>query len=67
MKNKLAKLLLIVTFLAVADFSYAQPPPPPPTPGVPIDGGLGFLAAAGAAYGIKKFRDGRKSQKNEKN
>lgn len=28
--------------------------------GVPIDGGISWLAAAGAAYGIKKFRDSRK-------
>lgn len=27
---------------------------------VPIDGGLGFLIAAGVGYGIKKVRDSRK-------
>lgn len=31
----------------------AAPPPPPPT--VPIDGGLGFLLAAGVAYGARKL------------
>jgi hypothetical protein len=30
-------------------------PPPPPAP-VPIDGGLSFLLAAGAAYGVKRMR-----------
>lgn len=30
---------------------------------VPLDGGLGFLAAAGAAYGIKRIRDNRKKEK----
>lgn len=31
--------------------------------GVPIDGGLGFLLAAGAGYGVKKIREMRKSKK----
>lgn len=30
-------------------------PPPPPTP-VPIDGGMGFLLAAGCAYGLRNLR-----------
>lgn len=29
---------------------------------VPLDGGLGFLAAAGALYGIKRIRDNRKKE-----
>jgi len=28
--------------------------------GVPIDGGMGFLLAAGAGFGIKKIRESRK-------
>jgi hypothetical protein len=28
----------------------------------PIDGGLGFLIAAGVGYGVKKVRDSRKKQ-----
>jgi hypothetical protein len=32
------------------------PPPPPPPIGVPLDGGLSALLAAGAALGAKKFR-----------
>lgn len=31
---------------------------------IPLDGGLGFLAAAGAAFGIKRVRD-RKSKNKE--
>jgi hypothetical protein len=31
--------------------------------GVPIDGGLGFMIAAGASYGLKKIRDHRKRSK----
>jgi hypothetical protein len=30
----------------------------------PIDGGLGLLLAAGAAYGVKKYRDVQKLRKN---
>jgi len=37
-------------------------PVPVIDPDVPIDGGLSLLLAAGAAYGDKKFRDGRKKE-----
>ena len=29
-------------------------------PDAPLDGGVGFLVAAGVAYGVKKMRDKRK-------
>lgn len=32
---------------------------------VPLDGGLSFLAAAGVGYGLKKYRDMRKSKTAE--
>ena len=32
---------------------------------VPIDGGLGFLIAAGVGYGVKKVRDGRRQKRAE--
>jgi len=31
-------------------------------PDCPIDGGLSLLLAAGAGYGIKKYRDGRRKE-----
>ena len=37
-------------------------PPPPPTPGVPIDGGAGFLLAAGVGYGLREIRKRRKKE-----
>jgi len=50
--------------------TFAAPAPPPsgtpgcwPPPCIPIDGGIVFLMAAGAAYGAKKFRDARKNGK----
>jgi hypothetical protein len=47
-------------------------PPPPPPPGtdptaVPIDGGAGWLLAAGAGYGIKKLRERRKKNSEAQN
>ena len=42
-------------------------PQPPPGGGVPVDGGLAFLLAAGAGYGAKKAYDYRKNKvKSEK-
>lgn len=45
-------VLVIVSF----SFSYAQPSFPSDPNQAPIDGGLGLLAAAGAAYAYKKLR-----------
>ena len=63
-------LLAVVTFafMMMPDLVFAQDPPPPPMfgPGpsqTPIDGGLALLAAGGAGYAMKKFRD-RKKQNN---
>ncbi len=36
-------------------------PPPPPNP-IPIDGGVGFLLAAGIGYGLKRMKDSRKNK-----
>jgi len=53
----------VFTVLPVMNLIAAGPPGPPggggdppcwPAPCVPIDGGLGFLIAAGLAYGGKK-------------
>lgn len=56
-------LILVALFAGAGDL-IAQPPPPT-LPGMPdqapIDGGLGFLAAAGGAYAWKKLRN-RKSE-----
>ncbi len=34
-------------------------------PDVPIDGGLSVLLAAGAAYGVKKYRDHKKGKEEQ--
>jgi len=61
-KNKIT-ILLTACFLLFPFFLneiLAQgPPPPEPANGVPIDG-IGFLAALGIIYGVKKIRDKKK-------
>ena len=72
MKNKLVKAIFLATlFVVLSSVSFAQPPSGPPPGGavpagntppcwdpqcVPVDGGLGFLLAAGALFGIRKLR-----------
>jgi len=71
--NFLIPLALLVLMMCVSDPSVAQvagggPPGPPagggppcwPPPCVPIDGGLGFLLAAGALIGGKKIYDSKR-------
>ena len=55
--NIIFKALVLVCCLVLPMLTYAQPDPPADTP---IDGGLSLLLAAGAAYGVKKYRDSRK-------
>ncbi|MFZ6665686.1 PID-CTERM protein-sorting domain-containing protein [Peijinzhouia sedimentorum] len=63
--------LLTLSLLFLSALSYAQTfgGPPSFTPDVldnPIDGGLSLLLGAGAAYGAKKLRDKRKTNKDRK-
>ena len=57
MRNKIAQI--IVFSLPLITVITAQPDFPGAPAQAPI-GGLGLLAAAGAAMAIKKFMDGRK-------
>ncbi|MBX2920433.1 MAG: hypothetical protein KF741_14450 [Ferruginibacter sp.] len=52
-----AVILLLV--LLIPTIVFAQGPPDPND--VPIDGGLSVLLVAGAAYGVKKYRDYKKN------
>jgi hypothetical protein len=58
-KKNLYTLLVMLVCMALPLLSIAQAGPDDPND-VPIDGGLSLLVAAGAAYGIKKYRDARK-------
>jgi hypothetical protein len=68
----------ILVLVLCAQVTLAQPPPPDDPnnvgggtgdsgggAGVPIDGGLGILLAAGAGLGLKKAWDARKSGTSE--
>ena len=46
-------------FLSLTCIALAQPCPPGCPLAIPIDGGIGFLLVAGAAYGVKKIRQAR--------
>jgi len=48
-------IITLIFLLILAGIAYAQPLPPSDNP-VPLDGGLLVLMAAGAAYGVKKYR-----------
>ena len=65
-KSKLKTELSILIILAIFCMPYlALAQDPGGGPDVPIDGGLTLLIAAGAAYGVKKYRDGRKKQNED--
>ena len=44
--------------------SNTDPPTLPTDPGIPVDGGLSILLAAGAAYGVRKLRRNTPQQKS---
>lgn len=72
MTNKtgtIAKGILLSLFLINAGVLLAQPDPTTgptcwPPPCIPIDGGIGFLVAAGIAFGVKKTLDSRSEKKH---
>ena len=60
-KMKAVRYILIMVVLVLGPvLLQAQPSDPQDAAGVPIDGGLSVLLAAGAGYGVKKIRESRK-------
>ncbi len=59
-------LIIIIAFSCLPSISQAQrgPGPDPDATGIPFDGGLTLVIAAGAGYAIKKARDKRKKEKH---
>ncbi len=74
--NRLVLNAAILALVLCAQVTLAQPPPPDDPnnvgggtggAGVPIDGGLSILLAAGAGLGLKKAWDARKQNSEENN
>jgi len=59
------KIILTLFFIFGMGIVFAQPIFPTDTIGVPIDGGLSLLLAAGAAYGAKKVYEFRNKDKQD--
>ncbi len=60
--------LFLIVLLVFPGMVHAQDPSgldPASDIDAPIDGGLGFLIAAGVGYGIKKYRDLKKKETSE--
>ncbi len=55
-------IILLFTIMPFAGIAQTGIPDPDDSP---IDGGLSLLLAAGAAYGVKKYRDGKKKGKED--
>ena len=75
-KTYLLCILATVAMALSSQVAMAQPPPPDDPnnvgggtggAGVPIDGGLGILMAAGAGLGLKKAWEARKLATDENN
>jgi hypothetical protein len=64
--KKIKKVVIILAILSVPVITKAQPGGGDGDPGAPIDGGISLLLAAGAAYGVKKYRQGKKEEEQEK-
>ncbi|MBL7932046.1 MAG: hypothetical protein JNL60_09090 [Bacteroidia bacterium] len=70
--KKVRSFFTIVMIVAGPVLSWAAPGPPTtgtttsptcwPPPCIPVDGGIGFLIAAGAIYGAKKIYSSRKKE-----
>lgn len=56
-KRDICVTVLLLLCIALPMVTLAQGPPDPED--TPIDGGLSLLLAAGAAYGVKKYRDNK--------
>ena len=63
--NNILQYLALIIILLVPTLAIAQGDPGG-DPGVPFDGGASLLVAAGVAYGVKKYRERKKSRKSGK-
>lgn len=59
-KYMIMKFLMVMLMFLLPGIVMAQVTDPG-CPDCPIDGGLSLLLAAGVGYGVKRYREGRKS------
>ena len=69
--KKVSLLFMLLALPTIMVLAQDEDPPPPGDggggdPGVPIDGGISLLAAAGIAYGAKVVHARRKAKQAEK-
>lgn len=60
----ITSLMMLIVMLAIPVLTMAQGDPGG-DPDAPIDGGLSVLLAAGAAYGVKKYRNHKKKNNED--
>lgn len=60
--DRLLPVVLTLFCIVLPLITMAQDGPQDPED-TPIDGGLGLLIAAGAVYGVKKYKDAKKAGK----
>jgi hypothetical protein len=65
-KKRFYKLSAVLVTMITAFPFFVMAQDPGGGPDAPIDGGLSVLIAAGAAYGVKKYRDHKKQQHEDK-
>ena len=63
--KKIIPYLLLAAILSLPLNSHSQPPGGDGDPAAPFDGGLSLLIAAGAAYGVKKYRNHKKKHNGD--
>jgi len=65
--NKNLQIKILIGCMVLLANTALAGPPIPPDPGVPVDGGLSILIAAGVGYGVNKLRKNtqKKSAKDE--
>ena len=60
-----SSILLFIAVFSLAEIVEAKTSSPNDSINIPFDGGLTLLLAAGAGYGVKRFRDSRRKNQDK--